>query len=144
MPNPDGKALKLVEPAQPPRRKPGRPKGSPKVPGSGRKPGQPNRSTKELRELIMKRGRPIELLAAVCAGRRVKTGYKTYEYPTMEARLAAARLLLEKVVPAPKPVDDATAKDGDHEAWLTELEQLEGRPYTTAHRIAYLLAEDRK
>src|SRR5690606_14981251 len=102
---------------------------SPKVPGSGRKPGQPNRSTKELRELIMRRGRPIELLAAVCAGRRVKTGYKTYEYPTMEARLAAAKLLLEKVIAPPRPVDDEAdralnvevVKFG-HEAWLNELE----------------------
>jgi len=137
---------------QPARRKPGRPKGSPRVPGSGRKAGTPNRTTAEIRELIQKRGRPVELLCAIAAGRRVKVGRGQYAYPDLQERAAAAKLLLDKLVPPPKPTDD----DGDralnvevvkfgHEAWLDEMEgetlgARRTREIETARRVAFALA----
>lgn len=39
-----------------PRRRPGKPLGYPKPPGSGRKPGTPNRITKEIRAVAQKHG----------------------------------------------------------------------------------------
>ncbi len=40
-------------------RKPGRPKGSPKPPGSGRQKGTPNKATKEIAEIAQKHGKVI-------------------------------------------------------------------------------------
>lgn len=137
---------------QPPRRRPGRPKGSPKVPGSGRRPGTPNRTTAEIRELIQKRGRPIELLCAIAAGRRIKTGRGQYAYPDLQERAAAARLLLDKLVPPPKPTDVDVDRSltvevtrFGHEAWLNELEDDDPaarrtREIETARRVAFALA----
>ncbi len=40
-------------PAESPKRKPGRPRGLGKVPGSGRAKGVPNKKTAEVRELLL-------------------------------------------------------------------------------------------
>ena len=37
-------------------RRPGKPRGHPKPPGSGRKPGTPNKCTREIREIAQKHG----------------------------------------------------------------------------------------
>ena len=53
----------------PPRKKSGRPKGSAKWPGSGRKPGGVNQSTKEIRAKIHRRGKPIEQVCDIANGK---------------------------------------------------------------------------
>ena len=50
---------------KPPRRKPGRPKGSAKWPGSGRKKGGANQTTTEIRAKIHRRGKPVEKICDV-------------------------------------------------------------------------------
>lgn len=108
----DGETSEVVAALAPePVRRRGRPPGSPRTPGSGRKPGKPNKTTAELREIIQAKGRPLELLCAIAAGRRVKTGFKTYAYPSLAERAAAARILMERVMPAPKPDADADAPE---------------------------------
>ena len=71
-------------------KKPGRPKGTGKWPGSGRKKGGANRSTQELRALIHRKGRPVEVLCAVAAGTETIEGL---------SRADALRLLFKTVVP---------------------------------------------
>jgi hypothetical protein len=74
------------------------------VPGSGRKPGTPNRTTAELREQITA-ARPVEFLIMVAQGRRVRIGPRAgpgqavYAYPSLEQRLRAAELLMKKILP---------------------------------------------
>lgn len=97
-----GDALNGV--ALPPVRRPGRPAGQKKT--GGRKPGQTNLITRDTRAYIEKRGRPIQLLAQVAAGNKIRLGPKQYGWPTMEQRLYAASLLIRKLVP------DAKAPDG--------------------------------
>ena len=132
----------ILEPA---RRGPGRPKGLGRVPGSGRKPGVPNRTTAELREYITRKGRPVELLVAVAAGRRVRVAKATYANPSLQERLFAAKLLLDRIVPVAKP-SDADAATGRHEDALAELErraaEADGLPpeIDSARRVAFLLA----
>ncbi len=59
----------LVVELQKAKRKPGRPKGSTKWPGSGRKKGTINRSTAELRRYIHRNANPV---AQVCKIAKVK------------------------------------------------------------------------
>ena len=49
-------------PAIPPKRPQGRPKGLGRVPGSGRKKGTANKVTQDVRDYIMDKGKPLELL----------------------------------------------------------------------------------
>jgi hypothetical protein len=97
----DAKTLSVAEE----KRQPGRPKGLGKVKGSGRKPGQPNKITQDLKETIMKRGKPLELLCDVVRGRKVRVGPQAgpgepeYVYPSLQDRLSAARVLIGKIAP---------------------------------------------
>ena len=74
------------------------------MPGSGRKPGTPNRTTAELREQITA-ARPVEFLIKVVQGRRIRIGPQggpgeaAYAYPSLEQRLRAAELLMKKILP---------------------------------------------
>jgi hypothetical protein len=74
------------------------------VPGSGRKPGTPNRTTAELREQITA-ARPVEFLTKVAEGRKIRVGPQgdpgapAYAYPSLEQRLRAAELLMKKILP---------------------------------------------
>ena len=83
----------------------GRKPGSPKVPGSGRKPGTRNLVSSELRLMILNRGRPFELLADVSRGLKVRVGPQAgpgepeYIYPTLEQRIEAAKILAKKLLP---------------------------------------------
>ena len=78
------------EAAEKPRKKPGRPKGSGKWPGSGRKPGGANQTTKELRARIHRRGKPVETICDVAAGKTEIDGM---------SRADALKLLYKSVVP---------------------------------------------
>lgn len=108
----------------------GRPAGLPK--SGGRKPGVPNKVTADLKAIILKRGRPIELLCDVARGLKVRVGPQagpgepTFTYPTLQDRLAAARTLLGKVVPDMKAVELSGA-DGGPIAVADTAEAIEAR-----------------
>ena len=57
----------VVEPKA--RRKPGRPKGSVKWPGSGRKQGTVNKSTAELRRYIHRNANPVAQVCKIAKGK---------------------------------------------------------------------------
>ena len=110
------------------KRHPGRPKGLGKVKGSGRKPGQPNKITRDIKETIMKRGKPLELLCDVVRGKKVRVGPQAgpgepeYVYPSLQDRLSAARVLIGKIAPDMKATElsgpdgsaiEITAGDGN-------------------------------
>ena len=57
-----------------PKRKPGRPRGAAKWPGSGRKKGQPNKSTADLRKYIHRTANPVRKVAQVANGKLVIDG----------------------------------------------------------------------
>ncbi len=86
-------------------RKRGRPKGSPKVPGSGRKKGTKNWTNSEIRDALLGRSGAIDVLADIVAGRQLyagasgSVGKPGWRYPTLQQRLQALQILLAKVVP---------------------------------------------
>jgi hypothetical protein len=92
-----------AEPLAP--RKPGRPAGLGKVPGSGRKRGTPNGTTADAKTLIVAQGKPIEFLCRIVQGQRVRVGPRAgpgpvqWEYPSLQDRMRAAMVLAGKVVP---------------------------------------------
>lgn len=94
----------VLDPAPVKRR--GRKPGSPRVPGSGRQPGSKNRVVADVREMILARGKPIELLCDISRGVKVRVGPQAgpgepqYAYPSLQERAAAAKILLDKLVPA--------------------------------------------
>ena len=123
-------------------RRPGRRPGSPKVPGSGRKKGTPNAVTRDLRELIARRGRPLELLADVCRGVKIRVGPQagpgdaTYEYPCLQMRVEAAKILAKKLLPDLSAQELGGIPDGEPIAiaTTTEVSDLE-----LSRHVAHLL-----
>jgi hypothetical protein len=107
-------AIAPVERAKNP---PGRPKGLGRVPGSGRRKGIPNRGTIATREMILRKGNPIEFLIGVMNGNRFTAApeegsrKKSWAFPTMDQRLAAAQTLAKKVAADMKSID-LSAEDG--------------------------------
>jgi len=114
---------------------PGRPKGSSKVPGSGKKAGTPNLMSPEFRQWLMARAKPFELLAAICAGEEIedKDGKRK---PTMSERLRAAETISRKLLPDLRATE-LTGKDGEalipDDAPVTDFE--------LARKAAFLLAK---
>ena len=102
-------------PAIPPKRPQGRPKGLGRVPGSGRKKGTANKVTQDVRDYIMDKGKPLELLFKICAGNLIKVGDadggSKKVYPSLADRATAARVLLAKVLPDMKATE-ITGADG--------------------------------
>lgn len=84
----------------------GRKPGGGKVPGSGRKPGGKNKVPRDLRETILARGKPLELLCDISRGVKVRVGPQAgpgepqYAYPTLQERASAAKILIDKLMPA--------------------------------------------
>ena len=126
------------------KRHPGRPTGLGKVKGSGRKPGQPNKITRDIKETIMKRGKPLELLCDVVRGKKVRVGPQAgpgepeYVYPSLQDRMSAARVLIGKIAPDMKATElsgpdggpiETTAGDGS----LNPMSEL-------ARRFSFILA----
>lgn len=68
----------------------GRPKGRGKVPGSGRQKGTANKTTQQLRALIHRRGKPVEVVCRVASGKEVIEGLTQAE---------ALKLLFKAVIP---------------------------------------------
>ena len=92
-----------------PKRKPGRPKGYPR--SGGRQPGTPNKVSQLGRDFIIKRGAPIEILCKIAKGEKVMAAEDSASaakrgavFPTIDQRLAAARILAAKIVPDLKSV----------------------------------------
>ena len=100
-----------------PKRKGGRPKGYPK--SGGRARGTPNRSSQVDRNFIVRAGAPIDFLCKVVKG----TGFsvaaqpgdtvRAKAYPTMDQRLAAARILAGKIVPDLKAIEHVGEDGGE-------------------------------
>jgi hypothetical protein len=110
---------------------PGRPKGLPKT--GGRKAGTPNLMTPEYREHIAKRGKPIELLCDISAGREIDDGGKKRK-PTLAERTRAAETLSRKLLPdlSAAQIEALVQDDADNEP-MSDRE--------VAMRIAFLLAK---
>ena len=93
-----------------PKRPPGRPKGYPR--SGGRAKGTPNKSTQLGRDFIIKQGSPIEVLCKIAKGEKIQAAADSASaserkgiYPSLDQRLAAARILAGKIVPDMKSVD---------------------------------------
>ena len=97
-----------------------------------RKKGTPNRSSQITRDYIVQEGAPIAFLCSVVKGRRFSSAKepgdarRTHVYPTMDQRVAAARILAAKVAPDLKS-QELTGKDGEPVA-VTLLDFLKGLP----------------
>lgn len=119
----------------PSKRSGGRPKGSAKPPGSGRKAGTPNLWTPEYREHLNQRAKPFELLADICAGRTIGDG-DTRRKPTLSERLRAAETLTRKLLP------DLSAGRMDVTGNLSATVEATGSSaYSVAQRLAFLLMQ---
>ena len=109
----------MTETPEAPKRKVGRPKGLGKVPGSGRQRGTSNRTNQITRDYIVREGAPVDFLCKVVRGRRFSVadkpgdGERAKQYPTLDQRLAAARILASKIVPDLKSVEHAGEDGGD-------------------------------
>ena len=96
-----------------PKRKPGRPRGLGKVPGSGRKKGTCNKDRAATVERIQKEADPILFLCKVCRGDRMtaadETGAKKKSWwvPTGDQRISAAQTLARKIMPDMKAIEHA-------------------------------------
>ncbi len=94
-----------------PKRRPGRPKGLGKVPGSGRKKGTPNKHSAEMREFIARHSGDIEFLCQIAAGKRFLAAdpkeptKRIYLFPSGEMRLQASQILARKHSPDLKGVE---------------------------------------
>ena len=114
-----------------PKRRPGRPKGIPRSPNSGRKRGEPNKVDQFARDVI-KEGAPLDFLCKVAQGRKMlradETGGKKRVpvYPTMDQSLRAAEILSRKVLPDLRATE-LTGADGGPMA-VTLLDFLKGLP----------------
>lgn len=128
------------------KRGPGRPKGLGRVPGSGRKPGTPNKINADLKELILTKGRPVEFLISVVRGVKMRVGPPAgpgaeYVYPSPEMRFAAARELLDKIMPDLRATELTGADGGpiQHQGGESAREPLEHKIENIARRIAFVL-----
>ena len=74
-------------------KRPGRKPGSPRVAGSGRKVGTKNKITLPIKEMILKRGKPVELLCDVSRGLKIRVGPQAgpgapeWVYPDLPTRI---------------------------------------------------------
>ena len=93
------------------KRRPGRPKGLGKVPGSGRKTGTPNKDRAATIDRIMREADPILFLCKVARGDRMSAAAKpgasgkSWWVPTGDQRISAAQTLARKVLPDMKAVE---------------------------------------
>lgn len=107
-------------------RRPGKPKGHPKPPGSGRQKGQRNRVTVEIKELAQLHG-PKMLRALVQLAEKS---------PDDKVRLAAQREVLDRAYGRPMTPQEITGKDGAPLNPVSEMSDVEA-----ARRINFLFAK---
>ena len=96
----------------------GRPPGHPKT--GGRVKGTPNRVNAISRDFIISHGAPVEILCKIAKGEKIQAAADTASsskrqgiYPTLDQRLAAARILASKIVPDLKSVEHAGEDGGN-------------------------------
>jgi hypothetical protein len=121
-------------PALPARRGRGKPRGYPKPAGSGRQKIDPSG---DYRTAIARLGKPIELLCALSAGKRVKDRGAWVD-PTLDQRVSAARTLLNRIVPELKGLE-LSGRDGGP----IELDVNDGGLSEVARRLAFILGQGR-
>ncbi len=113
-----------------PKRKPGRPKGTPRT--GGRAKGTPNKKNLVTRDYVIREDAPLAFLCGVVRGKRFTAAAepgdrkRTHVFPTMDQRLRAAEILSRKCLPDLKATE-LTGKDGGPVA-LTLLDFLKGLP----------------
>lgn len=108
---------------------PGRPKGHPKT--GGRRAGTPNLWSPEYREYIAKKGKPIEFLADMCAGKEFYDG-DIKRKPSAAERIRAAETLSRKITPDLMASQVSALVQEDRVKTMSDAE--------AAMRIAFLLA----
>ena len=127
-------ALKASDDSE--KRRVGRPQGYAKT--GGRKKGIPNKISRDVKEIILKRGKPLELLCDVARGVKIRVGPQAgpgkpeYQYPTMQERLGAAKVLLGKIVPDLRN-QELTGPGG------SPIVETPANPLEVARRVAFLL-----
>jgi hypothetical protein len=131
----------LPEITDPPRKRPGRKPGCERIPGSGRKPGVKNKVPRDLKEMILARGKPLELLCDISRGVKIRVGPQAgpgaaYVYPSLAERAAAAKILCDKLIAAAQP---ASSDGADGQPLHPPISDEE-----TARRICFVLAKARK
>ena len=112
------------------KRKPGRPKGSKKWPGSGRKKGTVNKTTAELRRYIHRNANPVGQVCKIAKGKVEIDGLSQAD---------AIKLLYKAVIPELKG-EVLTGEDGAPLIEPTRRDEL----YSTmelARRTAFVLAQ---
>jgi hypothetical protein len=132
----------LTDELKPVPKKRGRKPGGGKVPGSGRKPGGKNIVSADMRSVILARGKPLELLCDISRGVKIRVGPQAgpaapaYAYPSLQERAAAAKILLDKLMPTASTTE-ITGKDG-----APLLPEKDTRQ--TAQALAFILSKDMK
>ena len=111
-----------------PLRRRGRPKGSRKT--GGRKSGTPNKSTQQLRALIHRRGKPVQVVCRVAAGKEVIAGLTQAD---------ALKLLFKAVVPELKGEVISGPDDGPLQTETTIVDTVD--KHELAKRIVWLLSK---
>lgn len=114
MPRVENNSANIEAESAPARRRPGRPKGLPKPPGSGRKPGTPNRVTRDVREAAGKHGT-----------KALKALVELLDAPDPKIRTIAAREILDRAYGRPLTPSEVTGKDGAPLIPATEMSNLE-------------------
>ena len=123
-----------------PRRRPGKPRGYGKPPGSGRQRGTPNKSAVELLRMVAARGTPVQFVVDVASGKRVKIAQGDNRrahlvYPSMAERLRASEVLIGKISPSLAAARvDLTGGDAGDAAPITDRTL-----HDLARRIAFTL-----
>ena len=125
---PEASEASVVE-LQKAKRKPGRPKGSTKWPGSGRKKGTVNKSTAELRRYIHRNANPVAQVCKIARGKVEIDGLSQAD---------AIKLLYKAVIPELRG-EVLTGEDGAPLIEQTRCDELYGT-VETARRIAFVLA----
>ncbi len=111
------------------KRKPGRPKGSTKWPGSGRKKGTVNKTTAELRRYIHRNANPVAQVCKNAKGKVVIDGLSQAD---------AIKLLYKAVIPELKG-EVLTGEDGAPLIVPTARDELFSK-VELARRLAFVLA----
>jgi len=128
----------------PERKKRGRKPGCDKTPGSGRKPNTPNKISRDLKEVVLARGKPLELLCDISRGLRIRVGPQAgpgepqYAYPTLQERVTAAKILIDKIMPTASSTE-ITGKDG-----VPLLPPSPQSDFELANIVLYALAKAQK
>ncbi len=111
------------------KRKPGRPKGSTKWPGSGRKAGTVNKSTAELRRYIHRNANPVAQVCKIAKGKVEIDGLSQAD---------AIKLLYKAVIPELRG-EVLTGEDGAPLIEPTPRDELFSK-VELARRMAFVLA----